>query len=303
MTERYISNYDIEYPPFSKNHDSTMPEGSKAPETTGSSTGLSATPNYYFKVPTIQADDISKLEGQENYEEWAAEVSMVLEAIGALNIVCDGQELDDGASEDEKHYFKAIHSQARLLLVQSVEKEIKPSIIKIKSCHDIWTYLSTAFYRDTAIDAIGQMKTVFSSIGEKFDPSQAIGTFISLFETEWTSLSSLTSTATSDYFKLFQKLLSSDEFKRDILLTHLIHHIPQIVDNITLREYKTFVEVKKKLLSTSLSTQQESAFYTGNNNKQNTKKPKSDAKNAKDTKDKTCTWCANHHPRIQKGHL
>ena len=179
---------------------------------------------------------------------------MVLEAIGALNIVCDGQELDDGASEDEKHYFKAIHSQARLLLVQSVEKEIKPSIIKIKSYSDIWTYLSTAFYRDTAIDAIGQMKTVFSSIGEKFDPSQAIGTFISLFETEWTSLSSLTSTATSNYFKLFHKLLSSDEFKRDVLLTHLIHHIPQIVDNITLREYKTFVEVKKKLLSTSLST-------------------------------------------------
>ena len=38
----------------------------------------------------------------------------------------------------------------------------------------------------------------------------------------------------------------------------------------------------------------------GNNKKPNTKKPKSDAK---DTKDKTCTWCAKHHPRIQKGHL
>src|SRR5258706_1290624 len=132
-----------------------MPKGSasKAPATgpttsTGSSTGTTTatTPNYHFKVPTIQADDISKLKGQENYEEWAAEVSTVLKAIGALNIVCDGQELDDGASEDEKYYFKAIHSQARLLLVQSVEKDIKPSIIKTKSCYDIWTYLSTAFY-------------------------------------------------------------------------------------------------------------------------------------------------------------
>ena len=34
---------------------------------------------------------------------------MVLEAIGALNIICDGQELYDRASEDEKHYFKAIY--------------------------------------------------------------------------------------------------------------------------------------------------------------------------------------------------
>ena len=87
MTERYISNYNIEYPPFSN----TMPEGSKVPETTttGSST-TATTPNYHFKVPTIQADDISKLRGQENYEEWVAEVSIVLEAIGALNIVCDG---------------------------------------------------------------------------------------------------------------------------------------------------------------------------------------------------------------------
>ena len=73
MTERYILNHDIEYPPFSN----IIPEGSKAPETTRSST-TATTPNYHFKVPTIQADDISKLKGQENYEEWAAEVSMVL---------------------------------------------------------------------------------------------------------------------------------------------------------------------------------------------------------------------------------
>ena len=77
--------------------------------------------------------------------------------IGAANIVCDNQQLGEGADDEEKHLYKAIHSQARLLLlVQLVEKDIKPTIIKIKTCYEIWTHLRTAYCRDTAIDAIGR---------------------------------------------------------------------------------------------------------------------------------------------------
>ena len=178
MTERVISNYDLEYPPYSNYHAMAGPTEGTTSSSSVPVSQPSAPSNYHFGVLAIKSDSISKLKGQENYEEWAEEVSMVLEAIGALNIVCDGQVLDDEATEDEKFLYKAIHSNARLLLVQSVEKEIKPTIIKIRSCHDIWTYLSTAFYCDIAIDAIGQMKVVFSSIGDKFDPAQPIGTFI-----------------------------------------------------------------------------------------------------------------------------
>ena len=98
------------------------------------------------------------------------------------------------------------------------------------------------------------MKTVFSTVGEKFNITQPIGNFISLFETEWSTLASLTATSTSAFNKKFHSLLTDDEFKINVLLTHLVSHILQVVDNITLREYKTSVEVKKKLLSTSLSS-------------------------------------------------
>ena len=97
------------------------------------------------------------------------------------------------------------------------------------------------------------MKTVFSTVGEKFDITQPIGNFISLFETEWSTLVSLTTISTPAFNKEFNSLLTKDEFKINVLFTHLVSHILQVVDNITLREYKTFIEVKKKLLSTSLS--------------------------------------------------
>ena len=149
------------------------------------------------------------------------------------------------------------------MIVSSVEREIISTIIKLPTCDEIWNYLKVAHYRDTAIDAVGQMKTVFSTVGEKFDITQPIGNFISLFETKWSTLASLTATSTSTFNKIFHSLLTDDEFKINVLLTHLVSHIPQVMDNITLREYKTFVEVKKKLLSTSLSSSnQESAFYT-----------------------------------------
>ena len=152
------------------------------------------------------------------------------------------------------------------------------------------------------------MKTVFSTVGEKFDITQPIGNFISLFETEWSTLASLTTTSTSAFNKKFHSLLTDDEFKINVLLTHLVSHILQVVDNITLREYKTFVEVKNKLLSTSLSSSnQESAFYTHKPDRSIipsssplSSSPKSKEKEKK--KELGCTWCAKHNPRMQKGH-
>ena len=137
-----------------------------------------------YKIPSLPTDVVTKLKGQENYEEWAAHIQMMLEAIGAYGIVCEGQTLDAKSDEEEKQLFRVIHSQAKLLIVNTVEREIIPTIIKITTCYEIWNHLKAAYYRDTAIDAVGQMRTVFSTVGEKYDPSQPIGTFISLFETE-----------------------------------------------------------------------------------------------------------------------
>src|SRR5258706_6095988 len=147
------------------------------------------------------------------------------------------------------------------------------------------------------------MRTVFSIVGDKYDSTQPIGDFISLYETEWTKPVSLTATSISAYNKDFHTLLSHDEFKTNVLLTHLVKHIPAVVDNLTLKDYKTFVETKKKLLSTSLSScNQESAFYTNTKGAKSTSSLPSERKKKEKCNDLNCTWCARHNPSTQKGH-
>ena len=122
-----------------------------------------------YKVPSLPTDSVTKLKGQENCEEWSAHIGMMIEAIGAYGIVCEDQTLDEKADDEEKSLYRVIHSQAKVLIVSLVGREIISTIIKLPTCHEIWTYLKAAYYRDIAIDAVGQMKTVFSIVGEKFD--------------------------------------------------------------------------------------------------------------------------------------
>ena len=55
-------------------------------------------------------DSLTKLKGQENYEEWSAHIGMMIEAIGAHRIVCEGQTLDKKADNEEKSLYMVIHS-------------------------------------------------------------------------------------------------------------------------------------------------------------------------------------------------
>ena len=108
-----------------------------------------------YKVPSLPTDSITKLKGQKNYKEWSAHVGMMIEAIGAHGIVCKGQTLDKKADDEEKSLYRVIHSQVKVLIVNSVEREIISTIIKLPTCHEIWNYLKAAHYRDTAIDTVG----------------------------------------------------------------------------------------------------------------------------------------------------
>ena len=42
-----------------------------------------------YKVPSLLTDSVTKLKGQENYEEWSAHIGIMIEAIGAHGIVCE----------------------------------------------------------------------------------------------------------------------------------------------------------------------------------------------------------------------
>ena len=63
-----------------------------------------------YKVPSLPTDSITKLKGQENYEEWYTYVVMMIKAISTYGIVCEGQTLDKKADDKEKSLYRVIHS-------------------------------------------------------------------------------------------------------------------------------------------------------------------------------------------------
>ena len=65
---------------------------------TATSTFKSLFPTGY-KVLSLPTDSVTKLKGQENYEEWSAHIGMMIEAISAYGIVCEGQTLDEKADK------------------------------------------------------------------------------------------------------------------------------------------------------------------------------------------------------------
>ena len=90
-----------------------------------------------YKVPSLLTDVIIKLKGQVNYEEWSAHIGLMIEAIGAHRIVYEGQTLDKKADDEEKLLYRVIYSQAKLLIINLVKREIISTIIKLPTCHEI----------------------------------------------------------------------------------------------------------------------------------------------------------------------
>ena len=102
----------------------TASKTDKGKNTTSTTSMLKSLFPAGYKVPSLPTDLVTKLKGQKNYEEWSAHIGMMIEAIGAQRIVCEGQTLDEKADDEEKSLYRVIHSQAKVLIVSSVEREI-----------------------------------------------------------------------------------------------------------------------------------------------------------------------------------
>ena len=64
----------------------------------------------YYKVSSLPTGVVTKLKGQENYEERSAYISIMIEAIGAYRNVCKNQTLDEKSDDKEKSLYRVIYS-------------------------------------------------------------------------------------------------------------------------------------------------------------------------------------------------
>src|SRR5258706_1894519 len=143
------------------------------------------------------------------------------------------------------------------------------------------------------------MHSLFT-IGSSFDSSQLVSDFIKRYESEWTSLSTLSASGgESSYRNKLNDFLACDEAKRDILLSILIPHMSNVIDNITTKQTMTFNEAKHRLSSLPSSEFQQAAFLSAKSRRAIQRK--SSKTNAAEKK-KVCNWCKKHGYPCE-GHL
>ena len=147
------------------------------------------------------------------------------------------------------------------------------------------------------------MHSLFT-IGSSFDSSQPVSDFIEKYESEWALLSILSASGgESSYHNKLNDFLACDEAKRDILLSILIPHMSNVIDNITTKQTMTFNEAKHRLSSLPSSEFQQSAFLSAKSRRAiqrqtATRSSKTDAAEKK----KVCNWCKKHGYPCE-GHL
>ena len=111
----------------------------------------------------------------------------------------------------------------------------------------------------------------------------------------------------SSYHNKLNDFLTCDEAKCDILLSILIPHMSNVIDNITTKQTMTFNEAKQCLSLLPSSECQQATFLSAKacraiqrQSAQKMKSSKADVDNA--DKKKACNWCKKHG-FLCEGHL
>ena len=258
------------------------------------------------KAPTLKLDNVTILTGQENYNIWAATMKHLLKTIKCAEIVINGIEPEEDASDEEQDAYESLCDHANTLFIQTVSKEILEKIVELEHPHEMWMYLRTQYYRDTAYALVSQIMNLVA-LPSTYDSSQPISSFVQRFETEWLHLVKMAKSFKDDYRKRFAEFFEEDKAKRDFLLGFLSRHQKNVVDNLSTKDDFTFAEVKQRLLDLDHevleSSSSDQVALAAFEQKRKGKAPAKASNNFNSgTKTKECTWCKKHHPGRHQGH-
>jgi len=113
-----------------------------------------------FKPNQVKVENLERLNGQSNYEEWALQMSMVFRAMRVYDIVVEGVRPVSYATEEECESYEALSDQALLILIQVLSNPILQKVSKYTNPHEIWRYLKQTFYRDNTFSFIYQVASL-----------------------------------------------------------------------------------------------------------------------------------------------
>src|SRR5258705_6269380 len=226
---------------------------------------------------------------------------MIFKTTGLYDVAVLGTSCSDGNSDMEA--YREIKSAAMIMIIQLISQQILAKCNRIHDPYELWTHLKSQYYSDSPYSFVHQMHSLFT-IGSSFDSTQPVSDFIEKYESEWASLSTLSASGgESSYRNKLNDFLACNEAKHDILLSILIPHMSNVIDNITTKQTITFNEAKHRLSSLPSSEFQQAAFLTAKSRRAiqrqvATKSSKTDAAEKK----KVCNWCKKHGYPCE-GHL
>ena len=187
---------------------------------------------------------------------------MIFKTTGLYDVAVLGASCPDGNSNSDMKAYREIKSAAMIMIIQLISQQILAKYNHIHNPYELWTHLKSQYYSDSSFSFVHQMHSLFT-IGSSFDSTQPVSDFIERFESEWALLSILSmSGRESSYRNKLNDFLTCDEAKRDILLSILISHMSNIIDNITTKQTMTFNEAKQHLSSLPSSEFQQAAFLS-----------------------------------------
>ena len=253
---------------------------------------------------TFRLETIGLLIGHQNYDDWSSSMKFIFEAMDCRELIIDGMKPTASATKKAITNYRYLHNQARLILIQSVEKPILRIITKKNNGHEIWTYLKESYYRDSHFSFTSQILNL-ALLSYAYDPAKPIKTFIDRFEMEWEKLETLAKSDTDPYRIAFHTYLTHDKARRDFLLAFIKNHHKNIVDNLTTKDDLSYSDVLKRLRELDdggdIKEISDVALTTSTTNKKNKRKKKDDQpKPDKDQKD--CSYCRKHSPGRSSGH-
>src|SRR5258706_14751658 len=224
---------------------------------------------------------------------------MIFKTTGLYDVAVLGTSCPDGNSDMEA--YREIKSAAMIMIIQLISQQILAKCNRIHDSFELWTHLKSQYYSDSPYSFVHQMHSLFT-IGSSFDSTQLVSNFIEKYESKWASLSTLSASGgESSYRNKLNDFLACDEAKRNILLSILIPHMSNVIDNITTKQTMTFNEAKYRLSSLLSSEFQQAAFLSAKSCRAIQRKS---SKTYTDTaeKKKVCNWCKKHGYPCE-GHL
>ena len=189
-----------------------------------------------FKTPVVANVSLSNLvtlKGKSNYQVWSDQKVMIFKTTGLYDVAVLGTSYPNGNSNSYMKAYKEIKSATIFIIIQLISEQILAKCNCIYDPYELQTHLKSQYYSDSPDSFIYQMHSLFT-IGLSFDSTQLVSDFIKRYKSEWALLSTLSMAgAESSYYNNLNDFLAYDKAKRDILLSILIPHMSNVINNIT----------------------------------------------------------------------